>query len=474
MQDDSQNEPEPRRWPARRSVTSAAGVFLVVFAGGLWWARGIPANGAPDEPEHYALVEFVAEHGRLPLYGEPGFSVGLMHGQTHKRIGDARDRARIGSLRLHPQPVELRIPYLFVPQLPYVLNGWFNRVLGGPTLGKARAFSALCVALLALLVFLAARSLWPDRMLAAGVAGLCVGLWPQISFLAAYVNDDAFATLSAGALVAACAWCQRGSFDRKRAVALGAAVGLLCSSKPTVLGLLLLLGVWFIGFSLHRIDGQRRLRGPGFRSRTLLAVSVALALAGPWLIRNALLYDGDPTGHRFVRRELREFVGSLPAGVLGPKQTLFMKSPELRPDPRSFTGVWLQLSLSSFWARFGWMNVAAPRRAVVAALTVLAIGVVASFLLQCKRDINALWWSVPWVFALPAFLLLMLGSVANSYYADFQPQGRYLLGCVPGALLQIVGGLAGLGHRWVSRALLLGLVGFFVAENLFLRLRVLH
>src|SRR5262249_43560769 len=185
--------------------------FCLVLGNGIFWGRAIPFGGAPDEQDHFALVKYIAGHGRFPRYGDSPFAVGLMN-QAHDHVADAGDRRSIAALAIHPQVVELRITYLFVPQLPYALNGWICRLLGSTPLPLARGVDAFWIALLAVLVFSAALASWPGRLWPAVAAGACTGLWPQISFLSAYVNDDAFALMTSGELFAAVAWCQSREF----------------------------------------------------------------------------------------------------------------------------------------------------------------------------------------------------------------------------------------------------------------------
>lgn len=451
----------------KRDVMLGVFLFIAIMANGVWWGRGIPFNEAPDEAEHYMLVQSVAEHGRLPRYGDGPFVVSIM-GRGHQRLADANDRRGLNRLVMVPEPVELRIPYIFVPQLPYALNGWICRLLGGASPAMARFANTLWVALAALLVFSAARAAWPARPFAAFVAGMCVALWPQITFVGAYVNDDAFAILAAAALVSACLWCQTGAPSRGRALALGGATGLLFASKPYVLALVPLAALWFWRWARRQRAGA--VNRPALRRHLLVAAAVAFLVCGPWLIRNAVLYGGDPSGQSFMRARVREFVQSLPPGILAPHKTLFMKPAGRRPTAADFTGRWLDESITSFWARFGWMNVRPPQPYVASGLWLAGLTLLASYALSRGRAFT----TAPGLFALPGFALLLLASMWNSYAMDFQPQGRYLLACVPAALLQITGGIATLRSTAIARVFLGALLAFFVAQNVLLRTSTLR
>jgi len=484
------------RGAARRSAGLACGVALAVGLNAVWWGNRIPAGGAPDENEHFAVVEFVAQHGRLPHYGDPGFTVSLMNSMTHERVENPADTTALNPLIRMNHRFELRQPYLFVPQMPYALNGWFCRLSGGATRTRARWFDALCIATAALGAFVAARALWPDRPLHAAAAAACVGFWPQVTFLGAYVNDDAFAVATSSLLVAACAVWQRACAGngphRASAVWLGVACGLAGSSKPYVL-VLLPPAVACTAFAARRAVAARP-GDPQLRRRivwlAVLALGIASAIAGAWLVRNALLYDGDPTGRRFLHREMHELVQALPPPVAARTKLLFLAPAKERPALHVVARAWLTTTFASFWARFGWMNIWPPRPFGWAALVVVG-GLLTVSLARRSRapvarsappasdaratmprrhelsaDPARSWWAVPRIFAVPAGLLLLVASMLNSYWIDYQPQGRYLLACVPGLVLQMSTTLRG---HWV-----LVLVLFFVAENLACRILVLH
>jgi peptidoglycan/LPS O-acetylase OafA/YrhL len=85
------------------------------------------------------------------------------------------------------------------------------------------------------------------------------------------------------------------------------------------------------------------------------------------------------------------------------------------------------------------MDVVPPRWVTRSAAGLVAIGLLAA--LWRRRGTRSPWWRAPDIFGLPALALLAAGSIANSYWVDYQPQGRYLLPCVPALVLQIVGGI---------------------------------
>ena len=461
------------------SIALGALLFASVATLCILWSAAVPRGEAPDEPDHLAMVEFVAAHGRLPRYGEGEFTVALMATNTRRTVARPGNLRGLHAARIQGHPLSLRQPYVFLPQLPYALAGGLCRVLGRSTTPFARAFNALCIAGAALATFVAGRALWPERRFAAVVAGACVGLWPQITFLGAYANDDAFAICTSSILIATCVVLQSRRFDRRGAAGLGAAIGLVAVSKPYAMALLPLAALW-----LWRIARQQVSRGvidaASMRRRLLWTAAVAIGIVAPGLIRNALLYDGDPSGRRVLLRDMRAFVAELPADVAAQANLLYLKPERARPKLAAFGAGFWRDSAASAWARFGWMNIVPPRWVTRSAGWLLALGLVAAFWRQ--RRTASSWWSAPGIFALPGLALLIAASIANAYWVDFQPQGRYLLPCAPAVILQIVAGIAapaavGTAHPFtrtgIGTATLAALLAFFLVQNLFCRFGVL-
>jgi 4-amino-4-deoxy-L-arabinose transferase-like glycosyltransferase len=289
---------------------------------------------------------------------------------------------------------------------------------------RARAASALWVALAAGLTFAAVRRLRGRSDLAL-VAGLGVGLWPQATFVGAYANDDALAILAGSALLYALVAIEKDGTTARRAALLGVALGLTALSKYTAYAAFPLALLWGIR--------QARREGPRFVRGAAAGTGIGVLLSGWWFVRNALLYDGDVLGLRFAGRRVAEFAASLPDGLAARTRLLAAGSLRARGAPPAsvLDHDWLGLTFGSFFGRFGWMSRPLPAAVYVlaAALFVLAAAGVPR---RRARDEDAE-PSLAVTLLGPAFLfLLLLTSLANSYLVDWQPQGRYLLPCLPG------------------------------------------
>jgi hypothetical protein len=414
-------------------------LVAVVIVNGLWWSSRIPFDGAPDEADHFALDEFVARTGRLPRYGEERFAVTLMDSATRTRfLGPAEARRAIAL----GHRLEQRMPYLFNPQLPYFLVGR----LGGATPARARFWSTLWLACAALLVLAAGRLLWAERPWLALTAALVLTLWPQVTFVGAYCNDDAFAMVGPALLLVGALAVERQRRAAHVWLALGAA--LTASSKYYDLALAPLAGAWALSLGWRR--GARAFAGAAG------ALVGGSALGLPWLARNMRLYH-DPLGLRWVAARLDEAARALPPDVRAQTNLLHRSAVERGV---TWAGLWerrwLGTTARSFFGWFGWMRKPLPDELYVLALLLLGGALIVPWLRRPRRRRDA----TLAVFALPSLALLIALSLYNTFHTDFQAQGRYLLPAVAPLVLLIVDGVA--ETRFAPAVLL----SFFAVTNL--------
>ncbi|NJM05085.1 glycosyltransferase family 39 protein [Candidatus Gracilibacteria bacterium] len=194
------------------------------------------------------------------------------------------------------------------------------------------------------------RHRWCGNMVPMLAAGL-VAFNPQFLFMSALVSNDALLT-ALGAVVLWLALAQEPRAKNQRtkdiaySIALGAVFGLALLTKQSalLLGPLLLWAGW-------RASGGHL---ASFIRYSLTWGSTALAVAGWWYLRNWQLY-GDLFG-------------------LGAFKAEFSTQPFDWQRVEAWLGGILQL-FASFWARFGWMSLPAPRWM----LTIYAVIGVAAF-----------------------------------------------------------------------------------------------
>ncbi len=432
---------------------------LAVSAGVGWncmhWSGRIPFDGAPDEADHYALQKFVADQGRLPRYGEGEFAVHVM-GRGHNRLPPDTSPDRLQWLLSSNMSYELRLPYVFSPQMPYWLGGMYARLLGGISVPKARSFSALCIALAVLCTYGAGMLLW-KKPLPAAAAALCFGLWPQVSFIGAYVNDDTYAVCAVAFLLLALTWVRLDCLAWKRVIVMGVAVGAAAAAKFYVYAVFPLLLLWW--GTLWRKHGR------AFLPRLAVALGCAALVASPWFIRNAILYEGDFLARTTAERHVAQYVDNLPPLVRAKTQLLFDQQEQGFGLAKLVERGYFRLSFESFWGRFGWMNLRLQPTDYTWALAAVLGALGFSFLgLPFLRGASARLTVVPHLFALPYFVLLLGMSLYNSLYVDYQPQGKYMLSAVPALCLQCFD-VPARGRR-ILQVAGFGLLAFFLVQNI--------
>jgi hypothetical protein len=188
--------------------------------------------------------------------------------------------------------------------------------------------------------------------------------------------------------------------------------GLACLTKLTaVFAVGIIVIAYLLEFRQHP-ERRKALLRPGLVMLAVFAATAALIGLVP------ILREHFQTG-------LRAFSATMPAARTG-----------------AYWGDVLQLSASSGWARFGWMNVAAPAWQAYAWWLFILAGVIAG--------IASLWRQRPALF-LVAILVLWVAAVLAGYIRinlnRFQPQFRFAF-----ALLPVLGTFAAGGYRcWLRR-----------------------
>jgi 4-amino-4-deoxy-L-arabinose transferase-like glycosyltransferase len=349
-------------------------IITIVFAGlAALYSVVVPLGEGPDEPGHISYVFFLARERRLPdqrkseVPGEghqPPLAYALAAPLAAWQPADQLRADMPGNPRFTwAGPSRDAGP---VRELNAVAHGsreywpWRGMVLAWHL---ARLVSVACGAATVVFTYLAARALVDERRKTKDesaqvpfvlrpssfvpvLAAALVAFNPQFLFMSALATNDALLT----ALSAALLWLAVRNPERRnggaaegkraehhrywRAISIGTTLGLALITKQSAIILVpiaLLAAVWQPGGAFPHL---RR------AAASLLAMlAVALAFCGWWYARNLRLY-GDPFG-------LAVFQAEFVTQAFDPR------------SPSAWLGALAQLH-DSFWARFGWMNVAAP------------------------------------------------------------------------------------------------------------------
>jgi 4-amino-4-deoxy-L-arabinose transferase-like glycosyltransferase len=242
--------------------------MVVAFLSAACWSFTTPPFQVPDEPDHFAYVQQLAETGRLPSSGERLFSPeeltalrdldwqemrlqpqnqaldtaaqqSRLEHDLHSSLSRRSELEAAGNAASEP-PL-----YYAMETIPYAL-GSAGTLLD--QLELMRLLSATMAAFTALFAFLFVREALPGESWAWTVGGLGVALSPLLGFMAAGVNPDALLYADTAALFYLLARGFRRGLTSRTAHAIGAviAIGLLSKlnfagiAPGAALGLLLL------------------------------------------------------------------------------------------------------------------------------------------------------------------------------------------------------------------------------------------
>jgi len=455
-------------------------LLLLTLLNGLLWSAATPLWQGPDEDGHFAATQFIAEHLRLPGHAD-GFradelvlaadlaDTGKLHNHPELRqaFGDGEAGPREAELRaLDPAR---RTSYAIgapgklnhTSPLYYMLGALVYRLVYDADLqGRVfavRLFSVALTGLMVLVSYFLAADVLPGRRDVALTVAAWVSFQPMLSFVGSVVNNDILLNLIATAAIWALVRMWRHGITGRRAIALGLALGLGMLTKPLIAGLALPVAWVFVREWWRRRGGRRRVVLLG-----LLALIVALALCGWWLVRSFDLNDGElymnevKKGYRVITEPVFDYRGhpwqhavDYWASIVG--------------------GVW-----SSYWAAFGWLDTpAAPAyyRIVdtVMLLGILGLVVYSFWLIRCRA-----WVETGMTFLLVLVVLspvVMMHVYDYTYWIEYGVgrglQGRYFFGQMAALFVLLLTGLLTLLPRQWHGAGHLGLRIAMVAANFY-------
>ncbi len=436
VRDDPAAEPSHR---GRLGLPRVAwGIAAVAVVNAVVWALIVPPWQAPDEIQHFAYVQYVAESGKLAAdrHATRNYSSEQQYAmenaltnafrnsprgrppwrQADRRALEQRDR------QLHPSKsdgggapnLNYTPEYYAVASLGYHAFNWesvFNRLLG------TRLISALLAGLSTLFVWLFARELFQREGFLPNTAALSVALLPQFGFIGGVVNNDNLLIVFASLELYLLARAVRRGLTVRLALLIGVVLALGYLAKPSMAAL---------GPALAGV-----LAWPALRNRDIrLLARPALAFAGfasvglAWVVVAGLLDRGVTSVstantlpfslHAFVSYVYHFYLPSLPG------QT----DPWFGAQSPVYT-VWMH----SFFATFGWSDTAFPEP-VYKVLTALCIGIAVLLGVAAWRERRAARRALPLIVmgagALVSLLLLLHITFYLTYAGYPGEQGRYL------------------------------------------------
>lgn len=384
-------------------------MLLVAFICMMTFAIVQPYGDGPDEINRFKLVEYIYNHGTLPVGDDPEVLIDGYGGS-----------------------------YAFQPMLTYIIDGFLLRTLRvfEPALEMRVLISRLVNVFFGLLTAIYVKKLSDllfENKKTAWAFTLAVVFLPQNLFIHTYVNTDSMGLLSIAIVLYALIKGMRDDFSRNSCITLAIGIILCALSYYNCYGIvvcaILFMLVYF--WKKCRTENAAKKELPAYDYKSLLSKGIFISIIvlvgiAWWFIRNAILYNGD-----FLAMEARALCAAETCTeaynplIRDTYQKLGIPLMEMVFGTDYFTLVW-----KSFIAMFGPMLIPTHHYIYMAFKDLFFICII-GLLIPMKTSV--LTWaktSQKWlthVIMLLAVIIPVILALSYSYGYDFQPQGRYYL-----------------------------------------------
>ncbi len=462
-------------------------LYVIAALNACCWALVTPAFQGPDEVDHFAYVQSLAERGQKPsdnpksalLRWSSSENLALEDTSflTDHQVGDTRapwlavrERDYAAQVRtLHPKRDDAggyttsaqHGPFYYLALAPAYLATAHASVFSQLTL--TRIFSALIGALVVLFTYLLARELAPRRPWLAALAALLVAYQPMFGFISGIVNNDVGVNATAAALELLLIRLLRRGISIPWGVLTGGVLLLLPSVKGTGLSLYPVAAVVF-AIALWR--HHRRADLAGWAALALSAVLVgelALHVANPALAASSTVGGAVPTAIGSNAAAVSGALHHLPDFLSYLWQMFLPRLPFMTAHFPHTGYPGYVVFIERGWGAFGWYDVFFPSWVYAVILTISLLTLVLAPW-AARREWR--WLRAHWAEALAVILMpaaVIVGFVAAYYTPQGRPViaefGRYAFPAIGPIALLVVGALHGFGR---GRMLSVG-VGLLVA-----------
>lgn len=475
-----------------RRLPLGAWVVVISFCCAASWALITPAFQTPDEPEHYAAVEYFAQTGNavervaagrnlysddetIALEGMNTLTVieradvkspwlGLDERTWSSRTNSRPPPRKDSGGGFHPATSSHSPAYYALVSPAYLVAS------GGSTFTRVTAVrlaSAAMAALTALCAFFLVGCLFPARRSLAVAGGLMVGMQPMFTFIGGGINNDNAVNLACALVILLTVIALRKGFSWWLAIGLGLALGLAPVFKGTGYSMYPPVLFALVAYLLRR-HSLRDFASVGVVAAGCASVFLLWQKVSESFDRSAFTTPGGGTpGVSFGAR-------SDPAGYLSWMWQNLV--PVRLPFMTDFTLVkWplYDIYVREGFGAFGWYAIFFQEWVYVFIGAVLGILVLsAARLLWVRRDaLKRLWPEATFIGLVPITVVFAVGAA----YFTLQglpldgtgEQGRYGFPAITAVAALSVAGCLGFGERrarWIAAALVSGLGGLLVAS----------
>jgi Predicted membrane protein (DUF2142) len=475
--------------PRRRLLTAVVVLALANFAA---WSLITPAFDTPDEPEHFAYGQYLAETGkaparsmdeRAPLSQEQSIALQAIKIYSYQEGGDGRPpwspadehawERRVAALPAPPHQdngggasaATVHAPAYYSLLVP----GYLLTESQSPfsQLTAMRLTSALLGALTVALAFLILAQLFPRHPVAWVAGALLVAFEPMFGFMSGAVNNDAGVNAAAAAVVLVLLVALRRSLTVPLAAGAGALIAIAPLFKGTAYTFYVVAGLALV---LLLMDRRSRRAAPLVAlAAGFFGVQIAWAVVAAAMDR-ALFTT--PTGDSPVQNV--SFV-SHPKTYLSYLWQVFLPPLPFMTDLHREARPFFHIYVERTWAAFGWIANLFPRWVYDAILAFMGLAaVLGGISLWRERAVVRARWKEALVLVAVAIGVVM-GVEAAFTTLKARPaiaeQGRYVFTAITVYSAFTVFACLAFGRRLFPVALSVAVtlvVGLSVASQLFM------
>ncbi len=369
-------------------------VFLICLCGGIM----LSTKYCPDEYARFILTDYIFRTGTLPKGYEQ----------------------------------EVMIPgwgfsYALRPYLTSLIGAAFMRIASVITdntdvlVTMSRMPSIISTALTCYFCLKTGNEIFEKRIASFAFAVITCFV-PQVMFCGMYLNNDSISLTAVAMGVYFLVRGHKQHWDRRSCIGLAASFALCLMSYYTVC----LWGAFACGYCIISclLDKTIVNKASFIIGRSIFIAVITVCFSGFFFIRNALLHNGDFLGvasEELSRQELIEQGQALiqynpgTANYNSISDMLFM-----------YDASWIVGTIRSLIACFGYLNIPIPVLQYGEYYALIAFTGIMFALIMILKKHNLLSYLVFVNLALSSVSVVLL-SVLQSYYRDYQSQGRYII-----------------------------------------------
>ena len=340
-------------------------LFLIMLVKGALWSLAFPLWQGPDEDDHYAVIQFIGENGRLPdttdvilpdevtrsreladvgrldyapeqRQGWSDGPLGLREAEFDHLPAASRTSTELGTTAklMHATPL-----YYVIAAIPYRLIGYGENLL--VRMQVQRLFAVLVSSPIVIVAYLIARLLFPNDAALRLTIPTLVAFHPQLTQMTAVISVDGLFFVLYSLLIYLCLLVLRDGLDWKTAVLIGLTFAAAFLIKPTINGFVPLVALVVV-YDWWRRKGERwRVFWAAALMNAVILPPAAWWMARSWRINHDLFYFNPVVeGHRIIQNPFYDY--------------------QFLPHMLDYyQSVWGGLFVT-WWAHFGWVDTALP------------------------------------------------------------------------------------------------------------------